>query len=197
MTKHALLTTLAALAVATPVAAIAAPGGGSAPSKAPVSGGGAPAKAPAGGGAGLDIRPVTEADLRPVSSDIKIFDATGAVVETRSCEWTLPEDDDRPCLSFQGDPDTAIAAIRSAGGSTAQIHIVSTPIGLDSVTTIARRGDGIWLWRTRGEVEGKRLHNGHVCSADGETCRRWDAKGARSASKEVRAAASKLRAKKR
>ena len=37
------------------------------------------------------------------------------------------------------------------------------------------------------------MHFGRVCTADGQSCVRWDADGAKHAAKDVRAAASKLR----
>lgn len=148
----------------------------------------------AGAGAAAAPTPVSEADMRPVSSEVRILGADGAVLVARDCAWTEPGAEDRPCLRFAGDPQAAVAAIREAGGSGATVRVVSAPIGLDGLTRWSRRADGSWLVRTTGtDVNGRRMHHGRVCSADGEQCVRWDAGGAKAARKDVRAAAAQLR----
>lgn len=138
--------------------------------------------------------PVGEADLRPVSSAVRILDADGGVLRSHDCAWTVPAEDDRPCLRFASDPQVAVDAIREAGGARATVRVVSEPIGLDGLTTWSERADGTWLVRTTGtDVHGRPMHHGRVCTADGEDCARWDAKGARAAKSKVRAAAAKLR----
>ena len=118
------------------------------------------------------------------------------MLERRSCAWTVPEDDDKPCLAFASDPQVAFEAIERAGGSSATVHVVSEPIELDALTRITRRSDGTWLFRTRGTGGGGRtMHHGRVCSADGQRCERFDASGAKAANKSARAAAAKLRRK--
>src|SRR5262245_17909868 len=67
--------------------------------------------------------PVTVFNL--VNSEVRILDDAGAVVGSHSCSWREPEEDDRPCIRFAGDPDTAIEEILGAGGSRARIHVTS------------------------------------------------------------------------
>ena len=45
----------------------------------------------------------------------------------------------------------------------------------------------------RAPSDGEQLHFGRVCTADGQSCVRWDADGAKHARTDVRAAASKLK----
>lgn len=150
--------------------------------------------------AGLTLVPAAAAEPEPVTSfnlvtsDIAIVAAGGEVVERRSCEWREPGAEDMQCIAFAGDPDTAIAAIRDAGGDRARIHVTSPEIELDGLTTITRRADGTWLFRGEGTAKGERFASGRVCTADGERCSRYEAKG-RKAAKQIRAAAARLRAK--
>ena len=139
-----------------------------------------------GGGA---VMPVTDFPL--VKVEIGILDAAGTNVKSLACEWTEPQEDDRPCLRFQSDPQVAFAAIEEAGGVRAEQHTTSD--GLDSRAVYSKRADGTWLIRSRGTSDGKPLHFGMVCTADGQKCQRWDADGAKYARKSVKAAAAKLR----
>ncbi|MBE2317268.1 hypothetical protein DVA67_014900 [Solirubrobacter sp. CPCC 204708] len=144
----------------------------------------------AGGGAGApSVSPVTDFPL--VKVDAKVFDAAGTTVKTLACEWTEPEDDDMPCIKFQGDPQTAFATIEEAGGVSAE---KTTTLEDGSTTSVySKRADGTWLIRTRGTVGGKDMHFGQVCTADGQKCQMWDVEGAKFARKSVRAAAAKLK----
>jgi hypothetical protein len=135
---------------------------------------------------------------RPVAVDVSILDAGGATVDTLSCEWSTggPGEDDNACLKFQSDPQVAFGAIEAAGGVRAEQHtVVGGTDGHDGdmAITYSKRADGTWLIRSKGTVGGKPMHFGRVCTADGQSCVRWDADGAKSARKDVRAAASKLR----
>ena len=145
---------------------------------------------PSGGGAGTIVA-VGPEDMKPVKTDITISDAGGTGVKTLSCEWTEPQEDDMPCIRFQGDPQTAFAAIEEAGGVRADQHTVTE--GADMEIAYSKRADGTWLIRSKGTVDGQPMHFGRVCTADGQTCQNWDADGAKLAQKKVRAAASKLR----
>lgn len=147
--------------------------------------------APAGAQEALSGSPVSEADMKPVATEITIADAAGTAVKTLSCEWTEPQDDDMPCIRFQGDPQTAFAAIEEAGGVRADQH--TTTEGSEMDIAYSKRGDGTWLIRSKGTVDGKYMHFGRVCSADGQKCQMWDADGAKLARKSVKAAAAKLR----
>jgi hypothetical protein len=152
----------------------------------------------AGGGSGGTVRPVPQEDVdRPVAVDVSILDAAGATVDTLSCEWSVggPGDDDAACLRFQSDPQVAFGAIEAAGGVRADQR---TRIGKDAregdmAIAYSKRADGTWLIRSKGTVDGKPMHFGRVCTADGQKCVHWDADGAKYAAKDVRAAASKLR----
>jgi hypothetical protein len=151
----------------------------------------AQAQTATGGGGALEARPVTAEDLRPVKTEIVIGDAAGTAVKTLSCEWTEPQEDDMPCIRFQGDPQTAFAAIEEHGGVRADQHTITE--GADMAIAYSKRADGTWLIRSKGTVDGKYMHFGRVCTADGQKCVRWDADGAKYARKSVKAAASKLR----
>jgi len=135
--------------------------------------------------------PVPVTDFPPVAVEIAISDAAGTVTETLSCEWTEPQEDDRQCLRFQGDPQTAFAKIEESGGVRAD----QTTTTEDSKVDIAysKRADGTWLIRAKGTIDGRSYHAGRVCTADGQKCVRWDAEGAKFARRDVKAAASKLR----
>jgi hypothetical protein len=143
--------------------------------------------------------PVSDEALnRPVSVDVAILDAGGATVDTLSCEWSTggPADDDHACLKFQSDPQVAFAAIEDAGGVRAEQHTVvggTDSNAGDMAITYSKRADGTWLIRSKGIVRGELMHFGRVCTADGQSCVRWDADGAKHAKKSVRAAASKLK----
>jgi hypothetical protein len=137
--------------------------------------------------------PVPEEALnRPVSVNVSILDAGGATVKTLACDWAAggPGDDDSACLKFQSDPQVAFGSIEEAGGVRADQH--TTTEGADMRIAYSRRADGTWLIRSHGTVDGKQMHFGRVCTADGQSCVRWDADGAKYARKDVRAAASKL-----
>jgi hypothetical protein len=149
---------------------------------------------------GGSVAPVPqEAIDRPVAVDVSILDAGGATVDTLSCEWSTggPGDDDGTCLKFQSDPQVAFGAIESAGGVRAEQRTVvggdDADARGDMAITYSKRADGTWLIRSKGTVGGTPMHFGRVCTADGRRCVRWDADGAKSARKDVRAAASKLR----
>ena len=131
------------------------------------------------------------ADFPPVKTDIVISDANGTATETLSCEWTEPQDDDRQCLRFQSDPQIAFAKIEESGGVRADQHTVTE--GADMTIAYSKRADGTWLIRSKGTIDGKSMHFGRVCTADGQSCVRWDADGAKAARSKVKAAASKLR----
>ncbi len=138
--------------------------------------------------------PVSDEVLnRPVSIDVSIHDAGGTTVDSLACDWATggPGDDDRPCLRFQSDPQVAFAAIEDGGGVRAEQRTV-TDVS-DMRIAYSKRADGTWLIRARGTVEGSPRHFGRVCTADGQSCVRWDAEGARAARKDVRAAAAKLK----
>jgi hypothetical protein len=143
---------------------------------------------------GGSVEPVPqEAIDRPVAVDVSILDAGGATVDTLSCEWSTggPGEDDNRCLKFQSDPQVAFGSIEEAGGVRADQH-TTTDVS-DMRIAYSRRPDGTWLIRSHGTVDGRELHFGRVCTADGQRCVRWDADGAKHARKDVRAAASKLR----
>jgi hypothetical protein len=136
-------------------------------------------------------QPVTDFSL--VSTKIVISDSDGTAVKTLDCEWTVPEDDDMPCIRFQGDPQTAFEAIEEAGGVRADQETHHSRG--DGRSAYSKRGDGTWLIRFSGTADGRPYHRGFVCTADGQKCVRWDAEGARSARRDVHAAAAKLRRK--
>jgi hypothetical protein len=138
---------------------------------------------------GGSVEPVTDFPL--VKVDIDILDTAGATVKSLACEWTEPQADDRPCLRFQSDPQFAFEAIEEAGGVRLQKHTTSDGLDVDAV--YSKRADGTWLIRSRGTSDGKPLHFGMVCTADGQDCRRWDVDGAKHARRAVRATAKKLR----
>ena len=144
--------------------------------------------------------PVSDEALnRPVSVDVSIVDAGGTTVDTLSCEWSTggPGADDRICLHFQSDPQEAFATIEAAGGVRAEQHTVvggsGSDVQGDMAISYSKRADGTWLIRSKGTVGGKPMHFGRVCTADGPSCVRWDADGAKHAVKDVRAAAAKLK----
>lgn len=128
-----------------------------------------------------------------VKTTITISDASGTAVKTLACEWTEPQEDDRPCIRFQGDPQNAFEAIEEAGGDRADQ--LTTTQGGEMRVSYAKRVDGTWLIRHRGVINHQNNDFGHVCTADGQKCVRWDASGAKSARKHVKAAAAKLRRK--
>jgi hypothetical protein len=147
------------------------------------------ANAQAGGGSAPSVSPVTDFPL--VKFEAIVSDAAGTTVKTLACEWREPEEDDMACIKFQGDPQTAFATIEEAGGVRADKSM--TFEDGSSTTAYSKRADGTWLIRTKGTVAGKNLHNGYVCTADGQSCKRWDVDGAKFARKSVKAAAAKLR----
>lgn len=147
----------------------------------------ATAQVVSGGGAEL----VSPEDMKPVKTEIVIGDAAGTALKTLSCEWTEPQEDDMPCIRFQGDPQTAFAAIEEAGGVRADQHTTTERSEMD--IAYSKRADGTWLIRSKGTIDGTAMHFGRVCTADGQTCQSWDADGAKLAAKKVRAAAAKLR----
>ena len=149
---------------------------------------GAGAQTPPAGSA-----PVPVTDFPPVAVEIAISDAAGNVTENLSCEWTEPQEDDRQCLRFQSDPQVAFAKIEESGGVRADQHTVTE--GADMTIAYSKRGDGTWLIRSKGTIDGRAMHFGRVCTADGQSCVRWDADGAKAARRDVKAAASKLRKK--
>jgi len=148
----------------------------------------ASAQTPAAGTA-----PVPVTDFPPVAVEIAISDGAGNVTETLSCEWTEPQDDDRQCLRFQGDPQTAFAKIEESGGVRADQ--TTTTRGSTVNIAYSRRADGTWLIRAKGTIDGRRYDAGRVCTADGQKCVRWDSEGRKSAIPSVKAAAAKLRQK--
>jgi len=150
-----------------------------------------PAAAQVSGGGSGGVELVGPEDMKPVKTEIVIGDAAGTALKTLSCEWTEPQEDDKPCIRFQGDPQTAFAAIEEHGGVRADQ--VTTTEGSNMEIAYSKRADGTWLIRSKGTVDGKYMHFGRVCTADGQTCQMWDADGAKLAQKKVRAAASKLR----
>ena len=137
------------------------------------------------------VTPVTH--FPPVTTDIVISDANGTATETLSCQWTEPQEDDRQCLRFQSDPQIAFAKIEESGGVRADQHTVTE--GADMTIAYSKRADGTWLIRSKGTIDGKLMHFGRVCTADGQSCVRWDTDGAKAARSSVKAAASKLRKK--
>ena len=136
--------------------------------------------------------PVTEFPL--VSVDIAILDAAGTTVKSLSCEWTEPQEDDRQCLRFQSDPQVAFEAIEEAGGVRIEKHTTSDGDSTSTCAVYSKRADGTWLIRSRGTSDGKPMHFGTVCTADGQKCVRWDADGAKAARKSVQAAAVQAQA---
>jgi hypothetical protein len=147
----------------------------------------------AGGGTGTP-QPVSEEALnRPVAVEVSILDDAGTTVKTLACDWAVggPGEEDNVCLKFQSDPQVAFGAIEAAGGVRADQH-TTTDVS-DMRIAYSRRGDGTWLIRSHGTVDGKEMHFGRVCTADGQSCVRWDADGAKYARRDVRAAASKLK----
>jgi hypothetical protein len=137
--------------------------------------------------------PVPVTDFPLVKTEIVVSDAAGNVTESLSCEWTEPQEDDRQCLRFQSDGQVAFAKIEESGGVRADQHTTSD--GLDMTIAYSKRADGTWLIRSKGTSDGKYMHFGRVCTADGQTCVRWDADGAKAARSSVKAAAAKLRKK--
>jgi hypothetical protein len=92
----------------------------------------------------------------PVHIQLDVIDARGKVVEHLDCSWEYaPEDDDRECLDFQGDPQNAIAHIREAGGVRVVKHLQAPTKGIDTTTRISKRRDGVWVFRTTGTVDGE------------------------------------------
>src|SRR4051794_11520427 len=89
-------------------------------------------------------QPITQFDSVGVA--IAISDASGTVTKTLSCEWTEPEADDMPCIRFQGDPQTAFAAIEEAGGDRADQ--TTTTVHGDATIAYSKRADGTWLIRS-------------------------------------------------
>jgi hypothetical protein len=154
----------------------------------------APAAAvPAGGGGGSAPAPVSSADLRLVIKDVTIRDAAGAEVRHTHCEWTDPQADDRPCLAFSGDPQAAYREMHDAGGSAATVATQVPDLEIDTVTEIGERGDGTWLFRTQGKIDGKPHYAGHVCSADGRTCSPYRATSKRRTKRAIAAATAKVK----
>jgi hypothetical protein len=137
--------------------------------------------------------PASAGDLRLVIKDVAIFDAAGAELRSWHCEWTDPQDDDKPCLAFSGDPQSAYREIQDAGGSTATVKTRVPDLEIDTVTDIAARADGTWLFRTQGKIDGKPHYAGSVCSADGRTCTRYEATSKRRAKRAIAAATAKLK----
>ena len=100
--------------------------------------------------------PVDLSKPSPVAIQLDVLDARGKVVEHLDCAWEYaPEDDDRACLAFQGDPQSAIARIREAGGARVVKHLQAPTKGIDTTTRISRRRDGVWVFRTTGTVDGE------------------------------------------
>jgi hypothetical protein len=132
----------------------------------------------------------------PVSYAISVLDANGATVSTLACDWVgFPGDDDKPCLSWAGDLGPTIDAIQAAGGVQSVSHVLAPAHEVDATTRISPRADGTWLIRTTGANEDGPLHNGRVCDREGRHCVSWDVNGEAHASKAVKRAAKKLRAK--
>jgi len=132
-------------------------------------------------------------DFLIVKNKIVVSDADGSTTEPLSCEWTEPQEDDRQCLRFQSDPQIAFAKIEESGGVRADQHTVTE--GADMTIAYSKRADGTWLIRSKGTIDGKSMHFGRVCTADRQSCVRWDADGAKAARSSVKAAAAKLRRK--
>lgn len=129
----------------------------------------------------------------PVSYDISVLDASGATVKTLACDWRgAPGDDDRPCLAWAGDLRPTLDAIAAAGGTQSVSRVLAPAHGVDATTRISPRADGTWLIRTTGVAEGRSLHFGRVCDADGGHCASWDVAGEARASAAVKRAAKKL-----
>jgi hypothetical protein len=100
--------------------------------------------------------PVDLSKPSPVAIQVDVIDARGTVVEHLDCAWEYaPEDDDRACLAFQGDPQNAIAHIKDAGGVRVVKHTQAPTKGIDTTTRITKRRDGVWVFRTTGTVDGK------------------------------------------
>jgi hypothetical protein len=137
--------------------------------------------------------PVPASEFRLVIKDVAILDGAGATLDSFHCEWTEPEDDDAPCLSFSGDPKSAYAKIADAGGSSATVATTVPDLDIDLLTRIGRRSDGTWLFRTQGTSDGKPYYAGWVCTADGHQCRAYEAKSKRGAQRAIRVAASRLK----
>lgn len=146
----------------------------------------ASAQAPSGGS---DATVVT--DFPHVAVEIVVSDAAGTPTKTFNCDWTEPTDEDMKCIRFSSDPQDIFAAIEENGGVRADKTMVTR--GETYTSSFTKRFDGTWLIRSRKNSGGE--HFGMVCTADGQTCTRWDAEGAKFAQKEVRAAAAKLKAK--
>ena len=144
------------------------------------------------GAAGTAPEPVPASDFRLVIKDVTILDAAGAAIVRHHCEWTEPQEDDRPCMTFSGDPQNAYEAIKGAGGSSATVATKVPDLELDLFTRIRERADGTWLFRTAGVAEGKPFHAGWVCSADGRTCSQWRASSKRGAKRAIRAASARV-----
>jgi hypothetical protein len=100
--------------------------------------------------------PVDVSKPSPVAIQLDVLDAKGRVVEHDECSWVYaPEDDDRECLRFQGDPQDAIAKITGAGGVRVLKRLQAPTKGIDTTQRIARNADGVWVFRTTGTVDGK------------------------------------------
>ena len=152
------------------------------------------ATAPAGAqGGGSAPAPVSSADMRLVIKDVAILDDAGAELRSWHCEWTEPQDDDRPCLAFSGDPPTAYREIHDAGGSAAVVKTLVPDLEIDTTTEIGERADGTWLFQTHGKIDGRPHYAGSVCSADGRTCSRYRATSKRRATRAMAAATARVK----
>jgi hypothetical protein len=155
----------------------------------------APAVAqPAGGGGGSSApEPVSSSEFRLVIKDVAILDDGGAELKRHHCEWTEPKDEDKPCLAFSADPQDAYRAIKDAGGNSARVETQVPDLEIDTRTRIGERGDGTWLFRTEGTIDGRPHYAGYVCSAHGRRCTPYEAASKSRVQRAVRAAASRLK----
>ena len=131
--------------------------------------------------------------FRLVIKNVRVLDAAGATLASHHCEWTEPQDDEKPCLAFAGDPQDAYRAIRTAGGTAARVATQVPELDVDTRTRIGERADGTWLFRTEGTIDGRPYYSGFVCSADGRRCEPYDAEARSGVRRAVRAAASRVK----
>jgi len=93
-----------------------------------------------------------------------------------------------PCLSrISGERDDASRTFRR------RVTVGTPPKTSGHANSCAHRPHNTWLIFHRGFLYGLPNHFGHVCTADGQQCVRWDAAGELSSHKSPKAAAVKLR----
>lgn len=151
---------------------------------------------PGAAAAAPSVAPVQTDD--PVHVEVQLLRG-GDVVQSFACDWRGegPQDEDRGCLAFVGDPRAAVDAVKAAGADTGVRRTLAPAHQLDATSTTSRRADGTWLQRIVGSDERGAFHLGFVCDSAGEHCARWDAQGELRAKPRILAAAKKLKVRRR